>query len=253
MKVLKVIVAVTMLFAAQKASALMDVSAFGGYTTFNMSDVNKQLATYKAGIISSGLPSDATVAKTDISSGYYVGINAGFSVLPFLKVGPRIELLSAGQGKLALTGVGDSITRESTINSSMMLYEAGLSTSFDLPLTGLSVGGGVWWGYGMAGASVMDSMNFTGTAATDAFSGGAFTTEIQAQVAYKIIPMLSVGIDLGYRIASVSQMTANADNTNSGVKKGDALYYYLPAGEPLAPTVFDFSGINIGGKVSFGF
>jgi hypothetical protein len=242
MKVLKVIVAATMLFAAQKASAIGDVSVFGGYTTVNMTTVNAALDLFNL----SGL-----MSATKFGGGYYVGVDAGFSVMPFLKVGPRIELLSAGQAKLTDTNglfMGPA-GAYFALDGSMILYEAGVSGSWELPVAGLSVGGGVWLGYGMANVST--SFNDTATTNTQGYGGSGFVSEIQGQVAYKIIPTISVGMDLGYRIASISQVTASADGTNgSSVKSGDVLKDFVTG---LVPQDFDFSGINVGARVSFGF
>ena len=244
MKVLKVIVAATMLFAAQKASAIGDVSVFGGYTTVNMTAVNALITGIDTLLIAGG----GTATSTTLGGGLYAGVDAGFNVMPFLKVGPRIEYLSAGQAKL--TATSPFFSGSYTIDASMMMYEAGVSGSWDLPVSGLVVGGGVWLGYGMA--SVTNGNNPTGgTASTDAYSGSGFVSEVQGQIAYKFIPTISVGLDLGYRIASISQVTANADNTNNGVKAGDV--YSDPTLPIKAAVPFDYSGVNVGARVSFGF
>ena len=73
---------------------------------------------------------------------------------------------------------------------------------------------------------------------------------IEDYIAYKIVPTFSVGMDLGYRLASVSQMTANADDTNTGVKSGDAIKDFL-TNTVVIP--FDFGGVKIGARASFSF
>ena len=221
MKVLKVMMAAALLLAAKQASALIDISGFGGYTTLNMSGVNTALDHFAAN--NSG-------TSTDVKSGYYVGADAGITTFPFLKIGPRLEYVGAGQGVVTTPG------GKATVDSNLLLLEAGVTFDTSLPLTGLSVIGGVWGGYGMANATVTQtgSGDFTG-------KGGAFCGEVAAQLRYKLVAGLSIGLDLGYRLANIA--TVNDTNGNPLIadpNSGDA--------EP-----FDFSGFNVGGAVSFDF
>ena len=199
MKVLKVIVAATMLFAAQKASAVVDVSAFGGYTILGPATVNLGL-------------------DTKISSGYYAGVDAGWSVLPFLKVGPRFEYLASGEGKVDL-GTFFGTPWNYTESFSLMMFEGGASYSYEIPGSQFTVGGGAWLGYGMLTDST--TLNFLGTSTAAAGTASGFVSEIEGNASYKIVPTVSVCVDLGYRLASIAAV--------------------------------DLSGINIGGRVTFGF
>ena len=131
------IAAMVMALAAAKAQALVDINAFGGYTTVGMGDVN-DLITHSAA---------PNGKATLMNSGYYVGGQAGITTFPFLKIGPRIEFVQATQGKVAYASGSSSF-----VDASLMSYELGLAFDTSLPLSGLSVEGGVWAGYGLASA-----------------------------------------------------------------------------------------------------
>jgi hypothetical protein len=200
--------------ASSQAHALVDVSAFGGYATVSMSDLNK------------GLDS-ATPTNTHVSNGFYVGADAGITLLPFLKVGPRLEYLQPNEG--SATGIFGN----ATIDSKLMMYDLGLSADLSLPLTGLSLQGGIWGGYGVCNEAV----NLNGGVSDG--SGTSFVGEIAAQLRYKLFMGLSLGADLGYLMANVA--TVNGANgqalfTNNGNRVG-----------------FDFSGLHAGGALSWGF
>ena len=205
--------------ASSQAHALVDVSAFGGYAMVAMGDVNKAIDSYGAG---------GPTHHAD--SGFYVGADAGITLMPFLKVGPRLKYIQANQGTVGSPVAG-------TIDSNLMMYEVGVSADTSLPLTGLSVLGGVWGGYGMANAKAAGGGNSTtGT-------GGAFVGEVGAQLRYKLFMGLSLGVDLAYTLAniqSVKDSNGNSVITTDGSPSG-------PAGG------FDFSGLNAGGALSWDF
>ncbi|HTB34811.1 MAG TPA: hypothetical protein VK842_08110, partial [bacterium] len=122
-----------------------------------------------------------------------------------------------------------------TIDANLMMYELGVSADTSLPLTGLSLQGGIWGGYGMANASTKG-----GGGGTQTGTGNSFVGELAAQLRYKLVAGLSVGVDAGYVLADVA--TVNGSN-----------------GRPLLQTnsggaaAFDFSGLNAGGAVSWDF
>jgi hypothetical protein len=70
--------------AGAASASLLDLNVTGGYTTLDMADLNAWLPA----------------GSTKITSGTYVGADAGFSLLPFIKIGPRVEYISANQGTL---------------------------------------------------------------------------------------------------------------------------------------------------------
>jgi hypothetical protein len=232
MKSVKIVAAAASLALAMMASqakALVDLDAFGGYTTLGMSDVNGAINAYAT---------NNGAKATTITNGFYAGAAVGISVLPFLKIGPRLEYVQGGEGQVSL---GSNTTK---IDTALMSYELGLSADTSLPLTGLSLQGGIWGGYGMAGAE-LTSNQASGTLTA---TGSGFVANIGAQLRYKLVAGLFIGVDLGYRIANITNM--NDTNTDLGGVVGQPLL--TKAGTTTAAN-WDYSGVNAGGTIGWNF
>jgi hypothetical protein len=241
MKVLKTIAAVALLLAARPASALVDVSAFGGFTTFNMQDVNQQLSQY-AGLLETayGLHLEE---NTRITGGYYAGVDGLFTIMPGLKVGPRLEYLAANTAMLKM-----NLTDEARFDVAMLLAEAGVST--ELPLSkGFSLQLGLWLGYGLAYSSISTAQAGYFPKVNN-LSGQDPLGEVTAKIQYQVSRLISVGLDLGLRVANVRHMFYTADDLNSGIKSGDVLRSF---DDPDKDLIFDFGGKNIGLDINFSF
>ena len=233
MKVLKVIGAALLLFSASQASALVDISGFGGYTTLGMGDLNKA--------VDNAVASGGSTASQKSQSGYYVGADAGFSTVPFLKIGPRLEFVQPGQASVTYAS-GNKFT----VDSDLLLMELGLTVDTSIPMSGLSVIGGIWGGYGLAGAK--NTQTFAGLSNSALGNGGGFVGEAAAQLRYGLVAGLSLGLDLGYRLANITNME-NSTDSPFGPKKGDPFFKNSNG----STGAFDYSGLNIGGALSFNF
>lgn len=207
--------------ASTQAHALVDVSAFGGYATVAMGDINNAINNSGGG-----------TTTTDITNGFYVGADAGITLMPFLKIGPRLEYLQPGEGSVAFGGA------KATIDTSLMMYDLGVTADFSLPLSGLSVQGGLWGGYGMANATVNPGGLFPG--GTQTGTGSGFVGELAAQARYKLPMGLFLGADLGYLMANV---------TNMNKSNGQALVTTNAGAEAN----WDYSGLHAGGAVGWNF
>lgn len=208
-------------FSATPAKAFFEANISGGYTTLAMGDLNDSLKKY------------GTSSSTPVNSGYYIAADAGIAVFPFIKLVPRVEYVAANAG-----GLNDGST-DSTINMNLVPLELGLSSDVSLPLTGLSVRGGIWGGYGLATATEADKNIATGITVTDLYQGNAFTAEILGAVRYDIFPLTSLSLELGYRLANIAKLQ---DGAGRELKKN------ATDDMPL-----DFSGMNVGLGLSVGF
>jgi hypothetical protein len=207
-------------FSATPAKAFFEANVSGGYTTVAMGEVNDRMSAVTGADV------------TKISSGYYIAADAGISVFPFIKLVPRVEYIAANQGAVKTTG------SSTTIDTNLVPLELGLATDVSLPLTGLSVRGGVWGGYGMATA--MTANTVSGVTITNLYQGNAFTAEVLGALRYDIIPLTSLSLELGYRMANIPKMTDSAGNTQKKANGVDDL-------------PFDYSGMNVGLGLSVGF
>jgi hypothetical protein len=192
--------------AGAASASLLDVNFAGGYTTVGMADLNAKMPA----------------GSTKIDGGYYVGGDAGFSLMPFIKIGPRVEYISASQGTM------NGPLHQTTIQPTLTSAELGLSTDWSLPLTGLGISGGVWGGYGWMKAELAAP----GYSAN--LSSGNFTGEALVRLKYNIFSPLSVELEGGYRMAKMTSLS---------IDKGSALGY----------PDFDFSGMSLGAGLNLNF
>jgi hypothetical protein len=210
--------------AAVPAKAFFEANLSGGYTTLKMDDVNAALAA----------PGSSNA--TSINSGFYVAADAGIAVFPFLKIVPRVEYVQASQGKTTF-GSG-LLATDYTLDANIVPMELGLAVDAGLPLTGLSVRGGLFGGYGMATGMTVAKVQGV-TTSTTLLQGGGFTAEAVADLRYEIFSIVSLGLDAGYRLANMAQMKDTSGNV-----------YKKSNGDDMA---FDFGGFNIGACLNVGF
>ncbi len=220
-----------------QAHALMDLSAFGGYTTLTMTDLNDA-------ITGTG-PTPAGTTITKFGGGYFVGVDAAFTVMPMLKVGPRIEYAA---GSASVKSAGGSTQFDAGLTSLMV----GVSSDLGAPMTGLSIRGGLYGGYGM-GSFKQSSTPTSGTGYTSASSGNGIVAELNAEARYSIMPTIALGLDLGYRLAKITQMTLDSESPASTPSKVGKVLQVTKAGAAPSDLAFDFSGMNIGASLSFNF
>ncbi|MES2201695.1 MAG: outer membrane beta-barrel protein [candidate division FCPU426 bacterium] len=221
----KIIVLMGLLALGRQAEAIIGASAFGGYTTLSMASVNSEFSKSEK----DDKDNNETTALTPFGSAYYVGAEAGLSLAPFLKAGPRVEYIhgSASYSHTPLLGTANKTTYDAELVPVLL----GLSADVALPGTGITLKGGVYGGYGMA---TLRSTNTNGSTTTNSTSTGAnFMGEIAAQVLLRLIPSVHLGLDLGYRMADIAEMKDTKTDTTHKNSNGDNLH-------------FDYSGFNIG-------
>lgn len=204
------------LTVAAKAD-LLKVAVNGGYSTVTMAD-------YNAGLDKAKQASPGSTS-TPYSGGWFVGAEAGLGLMPFLEIGPRVEYLQAGQASLSNSSF--KYTLDSTLTSGML----GVNVGMDMPLTGLGFNAGLYGGYGYAVTKAANTPT-GGTASGSQSTGGGFVGELQAKLKYSIIPLVSVDLLAGIRMANMGKL-----------KDGSSEDTYAS----------DFSGFNAGGGLSIGF
>lgn len=219
----------------------IDLNVFGGYTTLSMGKVNDAINRQYDALFSPLFP--ITKSKIDLGNGFIVGLDAGYSPIPGLSIGPRVEFLG-GSGDLKAAGGG--MTEEIDFNASMIPILIG--AAYTIPLSGaFSIGGGIYLGYGLGYASEKFALTGQPTETVNA-DGGSFAGDINIDAKYKISDMFNLGIKLGYRLADVSEMKATADNAYEGIKKGDVLKDDQNNTLPI-----DYSGLVAGVDLGFAF
>ncbi len=206
---------------------MLQVSAFGGYSTFNMGKLNDSLDKNKA--------NSATLTKdTRPTSGYMAGVEVGSGLLipiPFTLVELRGELDGPGTAEQANSSFDYKI--DSLLTSVML----GLKVSLTPPLSPLGFGVGAYGGYGYAVLKTT-STNGSSLPSGDQYTGGGFVGELEAKLSYKLMPLLSLDLFGGMRFANFASVT-DGNNTMKDGNNAD-----LP---------IDFSGFDGGAGLTLSF
>lgn len=243
MKLLK-IGALVLALSASKAEALVDLNVFGGYATFKMASMNQTLNDTSKNLIGYGFSSSST---TPYAGGWMAGADAAFSLMPFLKIGPRVELLQPSQAKVT----GESGGGKVTFSQDLSLFTAMLGVSFDqsLPLTGLALRVGAFGGYGSATGNLKLDSSVTGiNSETAGLSGNGIVGEFVAGIRYDITGPLDLALEGSYRTAQLASMNADKTTSNLGTTAGK------PATDNANnPQTYDFGGLGLTLGLNFNF
>lgn len=206
-------------FSSVPAHAFFEANVAAGYTMINLADINALMV--------------GGTNVTEIKSGTYLSADAGVSMMPFVKLSPRVVAVFANQGSLTTGG-----SSKATVDSNIVIPELGLAFDLGVPMSGISARAGVWAGYGMATVATMSENS--GLKTTSLFQGSGFSAEALAALRYSIVPFLSLSLEAGYRLANMATLkdTAGKDWKNFATNKAIGA---------------DFSGANIGGGLTFSF
>jgi hypothetical protein len=212
------------------------------YNVIAMDQVNKQL--------------NKGVNVTNLNSGISGMLDLDIAVAPFLTIGARGGYLSCGPASANYNYLAYNQT--TTINTSLVPLEAGLSGIFAIPATPISIMVGAYGGYGFANASIKNDINALGQTATvsQPYTGGGVIGDVLAAINVKLLSALSLNINGGYRMAKIARMEQTQDVSYNGIPfvsipvgaKGDVL-----KDSDNNDLAFDFSGFHAGAGLSLGF
>ncbi|MGD0566444.1 MAG: hypothetical protein ABSA34_03825, partial [Candidatus Goldiibacteriota bacterium] len=233
------------------AAEKIKITVFAGFTTVAMSKVNNDIDTLYSNAIAGG----GTGQKEDLGSGFIIGAQGGYNVFPGLYAGPRMELIDVPTAKTTYSGSVFGMTYSGEADYSGSMFPVLVGASYYYPIQGqkITLSGDLYLGYGAAGVTLNQINTEFGTtlSVNPSYSGGAFVADIAVNGGYKLTDSITAGLTIGYRLANVSQMTANEDYSESGtvvIKKGDVL---KDSNNDTMPV--DFSGmiISVNGTYSF--
>jgi hypothetical protein len=192
----------------------------------------------------------------NLHSGFAGMLNVDIIAAPFLMIGTRAGVIVSQPASAKYDYV--IYNQTTTIKTSMIPLEAGVSAIFELPTTPLSIKAGIYGGYGFAFVSFKNDIDAFGqtTSFTQTFNGGSFVGELLATVNLKLSSALSLNLNSGYRVAKVSKVEQSENVAYSGIPgvsipvgaKGDIL-----KDTDNKDLEVDFSGFNIGVGFSVGF
>src|SRR5512133_2222071 len=182
-----------------------------------MDDINKQL--------------NKGENVNSLHSGFAAILNFDVVATPFLMVGGRTGIVFSQPASALYNYV--VYNQKTTISSSIIPIEAGVSALWELPTTPLSIKVGAYAGYGFALVSFEKDINALGTTSsfTQPYTGGSFVGELLATLNFKLSPALSLNVNSGYRVAKVLELKQSKNINYNGIpgvsievgEKGDIL------------------------------
>jgi len=255
----------------------LNLNISAGYVTVGMDDMNKSLQSQKEQFDQTieflkDFGGTGSTSLTKFGSGIFLAVDAGYEVLSGISIGPKIVYLSCSQAKLtaeipAITGI---INIEQTVDASLIPLMVGGRYSTKIT-DKISLLGRVYLGYGLANYKSVKKSELIGTYFLSSITnlksgvkidnslqssqnvevpagGLGFVVEISADVKYAITPNVSLGVNLGYRLAKIDELKATKDVPEFDVKKGDVM-----KDENGKTIPADYSGLTIGVGLTFKF
>ncbi len=232
-------------YAADSTQKNMSLEFWGGYTTVGMGDVNNALKNAASG-----------GSVTEVKDGTLIGADFLYKLIPGvpkLSLGPRIEYLFISSGKLSQSNPLLNITDDYyvipiMVGGKYLLVENG----------NWSLSGALFLGLGMGyGKSTVISAADPSNQHITNFSGSDMTGLLMADGQYRIDTNTFIGVDLGYRMLNISQMSVDSTSISS-TASGSNNSGYAPARAPVVnasgnTVKYDFSGIVINIGINFMF
>jgi hypothetical protein len=233
------------------------------FTTLSMGAVNSWISDTVDNI-------GGSVSSSNINSGYLVdaSFNIMLTAVPGLSFGPKIGYLGAFPGNIKSTGYfydnyTDDYDYYGTLTwdlyGSMIPVLIGASYNYHIPDTILTLGGSFYFGAAFAHTEIKSTFSGAALNGTDQqlynfdvpYSGSCPMVDITANIGLALSESFKLLLNLGYRVATVSQMTA--DQTQLGTALGD-----INAGDTAKDwnnntLVFDYSGFILGAEADFTF
>jgi hypothetical protein len=254
-KILIAILVVTLASIVYAEKLSLNIS--GGYATVGMDDMNKSLQSQKEQFDQTieflkDFGGTGSTSITKFGSGIFLAVDAGYEVLSGISIGPKIVYLSCSQAKLTaeVQSFFGIINIEQTVDASLIPLMVGGRYSTKITEK-ISLLGGTYLGYGLANFKSVVKFEQTGQPSQNVevpADGSGFVGEISADVKYAITPNVSLGVNLGYRLAKIDELKATKDAPEFNIKKGDVI-----KDENGKTIPADYSGLTIGVGLTFKF
>ncbi len=245
-----IVVLLVVSIAAVAYCQKMNLNVWGGYATVSMADVNKQLD-----LIADSLEADgASTSVSKLGSGLVFGVDAGYELSEGISLGPRVAYISCSQGNVTgeTSSMGYNFTSKFTVDASLIPIMIGGSYTKEIA-ENLLLSGKLYLGYGLASVKVgvkieSNVPDFTPTGYSIPYEGSGLVIDLCAAGEYKLAKNISLGLNLGYRMAKISEMKATKDVPEMDIKKGD-----VPKDAEDKAIPFDYSGVTAGLGINFKF
>jgi hypothetical protein len=220
----------------------LDASVHGGFTTFNMGDLNRSNATLMGW--------DLAPYSQDISSGYVVGmdwVTRAWSPLAGMTWGLRTEYLQSNLAEMK--NYPNDVTLVMTDQASLTDALVGANLAVPAGTSGLTVGVGAWLGYGL-GVMNQHKTYDGGSSRSIRIQSGAFSDtilvgELETSLGYDLTPHWGVSFTGGWRWADAPEVKSGSE----ALDDGSTLWEF----GRKTPVNVDFGGATAQGSVHYRF
>jgi hypothetical protein len=248
---MKKLIPVIISFALLAASNLFGYGYYteliGGYTSVSMSNVNSDLITYDSGL---------DIYSTHLGNAWFAGVDAMYIAPEGFGLHFRMELIGMAPGEITYNYTTSGYNYQNyQVTPYMVPLMLGLSYTFHgkgNPFT-LTAGvyGGLADGYVDYYQHTLDTTNFDSSYEA-LFEGWGFCGEGVVDADLWFTNNFSLGLNLGYRFANISQLTSVSTVYDSNG------YFVGEAGSPLVgvsgnKVAADFSGMMLGINLTYHF
>lgn len=221
--------------ATPESSSKVTLSVWGGYGTVSMSKLNT-FSTDFANFLKAS--TNATVTQTKLMSTIPYGLEGVCMFSPNWGAALRVGYMISNEGKVEVSSPAGSGTY-STVATALPVE---LGVRYLSPVNDQwTLGGGVF--LGDAFGSVGIKRSGTGvTTTTDTYTASGFGAEAVVSAAYRLSSLLSLGLNVGYRMMATGDLKASAADAVVGIAKGDTIQDTFNGGNANAN--LDFSGLT---------
>ena len=213
----------------------LDLSLHGGYTSFNMGELNAANAKL--------IGYSAKPYSQPLDSGIVVGADlCGATPQPWLQWGLRTEFMQSNLAETKSIYVYYfTFTDQATLSDLLVGAKASQTLA-----GGLDLGLGLWAGYGYATLQQHSARN--GIAQDGLYMASLPVAEFESSLAYRLGSHLKLSLSGGYRWANVGYLY----NGDHAALYDNAVYWYY-SGSWRSPIDVDYSGVTGQGSVSYSF
>ena len=257
------------LFVPFLFAQILSIKTWGGYATVSMRNINNQLGLAYTLIKQSAEAEGVEPIEnkyTKVESGIIWGIEALYNITADLGMGIRAGYLLPSEG----TFIGNYKVNQPGIMKTEYTLEAKVSGFFIPVMAGgmykikfdkIDISCGLFSGYGMAYATqtyleetiidydpAMEALGNNDVSDKTEYevpvSGSCISFNVIAGINFNFTQNIAAGLEAGYLIANITEIKADKDIDEAGIKKGDVIKKTDAFGKE-SNLETDFSGINL--------
>ena len=222
------------------------VNIRAGYSLTSVKAANDFLKSFGENAVLGGA---SVSSEQKMEGAAAASMDIGFLPIAQLPLSPgiRVSYLNCNAGHTQSSLAGS--TEKYSIASTLVPLLAGASYELMIKEIPLSLIADAYLGYAFAGGMLIRETTVPSLKEEAMFGGGGFAGDFGIKANYRFLDALSAGIFASYSLASMGEMTYNADADigTESVNKGDKVTNFFDGNSAMN---FDYSGLTIGINVN---